>query len=1484
MYVKKVVLLSLFTLWSSLALWSQQQPTAAQVDPLAVRPADRVTQVVNNLQLIVLRNQHYPLATPENEIGMVPPAQRMEHMVLLLWPDQSQETALAQLIKDQQTPGSPHYHQWLTPKIFGQHFGISQNDLNQVVNWLKRSGFEVEQTPASHRTIVFSGTAGQVESAFHTSMRRYFAQGHNHYANATDPEIPRALAPVVRGVVSLHDFRSAPASVPAPDYTDGNGGNFLAPADWATIYNVLPVYGQYDGTGQSVAVVGRSDISLQDVEAFRTTSALPANDPTTILAGPDPGIGDFADQLEATLDVEWAGAIAKGAAVDFVTAESGSTDGVYLSAQYAVDNTVAPILAVSYGACEAALGSTGNDFFNGLWAEAASLGMSVFVASGDSGAAGCDSADSATASAGLGVNGICSSPYATCVGGTLFDDTADASEYWASTNGVGNLTALSYIPELAWNESASTGTLYASGGGVSTVYSKPSWQAGPGVPADGARDVPDVSTAGATHDAYVIQFQGAPFFVGGTSAATPSLASLVGLVLQETGTWQGNINPTLYTLATRQAYGGTAVFQDITSGNNSVPGQTGYSAGPGYDLVTGVGSVNASNLVTQWSSAATPAPLVSLQPSSLAFGNQTVGTTSSSQTVTLANPGNATLSITSIALTGANANQFAVTNTCGTMPASVKAGANCAISVTYAPTASGAASASVTVTDNAVGSPHSVSLTGTGTTPTVSLNPASIAFGNQLVGTTSAAQAVTLSNTGVGTLSITSITITGTNPAAFTELTTCGASLSPGASCTISVTFAPVTSGAKSASLNFNDNALDTPQSVALTGTGTVPAVSLSPGTIAFGNQTVGTASAATVVTLHNTGLATLTITNIAFTGANPGQFAQTNNCAATVSAGATCTISVTFVPITTGSKSASLTVTDSAAGSPHSVTMTGTGTSTPTVRLSPGSLDFGTSQEVGTTSSPRTIHLTNTGNATLTITSIGLAGVGANQYGQNNTCGTVPATLNAGVSCSISVTFAPTAAGAAAAATVSVADNASGSPQTVTLTGTATAPAVSLNPASIAFGNQPVGTTSSATAVTLNNTGNGPLSITSITFTGTNPGQFAQTNTCGATVYAGGSCTISVTFVPITTGSKSASLTVTDNASDSPESVALTGTGTPAAPVVSLNHTSLAFGNQVVNTTSAAQTVTLKNTGNASLSITSIALTGANANQFALVNPCGASLGAGNSCIISVTFSPTVAASASASLTFTDNAADSPEAVTITGTGTAAAAPVVSLSPTSIPFGLEVLGVTSTAQTVTLQNTGTATLTITSIGLAGTNASQFLISANTCGGTLNAAANCTISVTYTPSTLASAYALVTITDNAAGSPHSVSLSGMGTPQLTLNPPLIAFGPLQVGDTSVAQTVTLTNNFSSTINLTSTAITGANADQFAIASTTCAATLAAGNSCTVSVQFEPTNVASATAALTVTDTAFGSPHSVALTGMGTTTGSVVPVRTHRLIH
>ena len=578
--------------------------------------ADRITRPVEQNVRTRWSGSRHPLARPEFDAGRVRAEAPVQRIVLVLQPDAVQERDLERLLAAQQDPVSPQFHQWLTPEEFGRQFGLSDHDLNQIVRWLEDQGFAVEAVPAGRRQVVFSGTAGQIEKAFHTELHEYRVNGALHHANSTDLEIPSALAPALGGILSLNDFHSKPMHTgiqpagTAPEYTSSSGVHYISPGDFAAIYNLGPLYGSStNGKGQSIAIVARSNLNITDVEAFRASFGLITNDPTVIVNGSDPGVLANAELGEVQLDTEWAGAVAPNASIQVVVSGSTQgTDGVALSAQYIVNASLAPIVSVSFGNCESSLGRSGNQFWNALWQQAASQGMSVFVASGDSGAADCDDSPAATGTT-ADVNGLCSSPYATCVGGTQLNDTINPAQYWYSTN-TNRVSAIGYIPEAAWNESGSAGgsALWASGGGASHTYSKPTWQTGRGVPADNHRDVPDVALASASHDGYLFYMNGSSYVGSGTSVAAPSFAGLMALIVSRQGTRQGNANPSLYTLAANQTRGGSAVFHDITSGNNSVPGVSGYSAGAGYDQVTGLGSVNANLLVNAWNNGSAPPP------------------------------------------------------------------------------------------------------------------------------------------------------------------------------------------------------------------------------------------------------------------------------------------------------------------------------------------------------------------------------------------------------------------------------------------------------------------------------------------------------------------------------------------------------------------------------------------------------------------------------------------------------------------------------------------------------------------------------------------------------------------------------------------------------------------------------------------------------------------------------------------------------------
>jgi uncharacterized protein (TIGR03437 family) len=596
--------------------------------PVLAQP-NRIAGRIDNRQRISLRGHIHPKAVPEFDQGAVDPALILPRVTVFLKPSPAQQTALDQLLAEQQDPSSANYHQWLTPEQFADRFGASQSDIDKIVAWLQGQTLAVTSVARSRNAISFSGSAAAVGQAFGVELHHYLANRERHFANPTEPAIPAALAGIVGAVRGLNDFRMKPASlrrqvVPEaaePAYTSSTTGNhYLAPGDTATIYNLKPLFGSgIDGSGQSLVVVGQSQVRLADIQLYRSTFNLPAKDPQLILVpnDTDPGIST-GDLGESELDLELAGAAAPNATILFVY----SSD-VVTSAQYAIDQNLAPVLSMSYGSCEAEDFQSDAASFDALGRQANAQGITWFAASGDSGAADCASGSGPTG--GLSVDIPASLPEVTGIGGTEF--TEGGGTYWNVANDGNSASARSHIPETAWNDTALDGSPSASGGGASIFFAKPSWQVGPGVPADGARDVPDVAfAASADHDGFLIYSsdgcggaRGSTVacrqVVGGTSTGPPSFAGLLALLNQQLSaggaqsTGVGNINPNLYSLAQSAA----AAFHDVTTGDNKInvtcpirsrtsctPGLAGYAAGPGYDQVTGLGSVDAAALITAW--------------------------------------------------------------------------------------------------------------------------------------------------------------------------------------------------------------------------------------------------------------------------------------------------------------------------------------------------------------------------------------------------------------------------------------------------------------------------------------------------------------------------------------------------------------------------------------------------------------------------------------------------------------------------------------------------------------------------------------------------------------------------------------------------------------------------------------------------------------------------------------------------------------------
>ncbi len=676
-------------------------------------PAARVliTRPLDSSRLHRLAGNTRPEANTQNDRGKVADTFAMNHMLLQLQRSPEREQAVEAFIDQQHDSHSPNFHNWLTAVQFGQLYGPASPDIETVSEWLRSSGFTVNTVYPSGMLIDFSGTAGQVLTAFHTEIHKLSVNGKDHIANMSDPQIPEALAPVVAGVVSLHDFWPHNMKKAAPRYKVEF--QLVVPADLATIYDLNPAFAAgYTGKGQTIAVLEDSDLyNTADWNTFRKVlglSTYTAGSLSTINPASPSGASNCSDagvngdDIEATLDAEWASAAAPDASIQLATcANTATTFGVLIAGQNLINAKVPPqIISDSYGGCEAETGAAANASYNSSTQQAVAEGISVFVAAGDEGAASCDY-HLAAAAHGIGVDSAASTPYNVAVGGTDFADTYQntTNTYWGSTNNTSNYgSALSYIPEIPWNDSCAGSILavflgYSVGygpsgycgtamaeiyqnlevaagsggpsgcatgvpaenlvvGGTCKGYPKPSWQTGvTGIPNDGVRDLPDVSlfaSNGLWGHYYVVCFSdpsnggfpctGPPFNwagAGGTSFSSPIMAGIQALVNQKMGSAQGNPNPVYYKLAASSV--ASSVFHSITTGDIAVncsgdlncfgagfvgrgeatpvtgfdgngalstSGQTytpAFAAGPGWNFATGLGSVDAFNLISNWS-------------------------------------------------------------------------------------------------------------------------------------------------------------------------------------------------------------------------------------------------------------------------------------------------------------------------------------------------------------------------------------------------------------------------------------------------------------------------------------------------------------------------------------------------------------------------------------------------------------------------------------------------------------------------------------------------------------------------------------------------------------------------------------------------------------------------------------------------------------------------------------------------------------------
>jgi hypothetical protein len=1494
----------------------------AQTNPV---PA-RVTQAVDMRNIVTLRGNVHPLARPEFDQGTAPDDLPTERILLVLQRGADQEAALRQLLDDQQSKSSPQFHRWLTPEQFGRQFGPTDSDIQAVTDWLTDQGFQVNHVAKGRTVIEFSGTAGMVRQVLGAEIHKFRVNGEDYWANATDPQIPAALAPVVAGFASLNNFprqlkpavnaysRSQATGEVHPLLTlSSNGTNYyaVAPMDFATIYNVLPLWNAgVDGTGQTIAIVSDSNIYLSDPESFRNAFGLPAKDPLIILDGPDPGITD--DESAADIDVEWSGAVARNATIDLVV--SGTTEstwGIDLSTLYVIDNNLAPVLSVSYGECEQFLGAAGNAFYYATREQGAAQGITIISASGDSGSATCDySSTEVAAQYGLTVNGLASTPFTVAVGGTDFGDVNTWSQYWNSTNSSsGYESALSYIPETTWNSScaagglasgcASLGTpsptninLAGGGGGPSTCglwngagssaacasgYPKPAWQTGVGVPQDGVRDIPDISlfaSPGTNNSFYVFcewdAIPGYPscvppgtwYFVGagGTSFGAPAFAGIMAMVNEKTGQRQGNANYVLYPLAAQPGASCTSsaaavgnsncIFYDIVNGNNSVACVAGspncsdqtktgfgilvnpvdnstpaWETTTGYDMATGLGSVNAANLVNQWNSvsfnpttttlSSFPATITHGQPVSFTV-NVTSGSgtptgdfsliaqVSSTQTIgmgsfTLGSGGSFTG--TTDMLPGGSYNVVAhyagdgshgasdstsqpvtvgkesslanvqlawcdyTSDTCTFGLTNLNYGASYGFfllraNVTNAngqPCASPAAAlitypcptGTVTVTVNGQ-APWDYQNPGGGSSGVYTLNSQGYAEDQyiQIPGGTNQIVASYSGDNGYNASTSTPLSVSITKAPTTTTITNVPQSPLAGTGMTVTVTVTTQSHGLVPSGLVQIYNG------TALIGGG--------------GDYTGSNGSATSFASVT----AYLSATTPAGTSTLTAQYPGDDRYASSTSP----PVTVTALDYALSSNPSSITIPAPGQSATATIIVTSVNGFSNTVYLSTSSSCF---TGATCTLSPTSVTVTPTspGQSTLTITTTASSNTppsppGHVRPGFRRIIG--PWILAGLLALLVLLSLLKTrrravagllATGLALAGIWAACGGGGGGGGGGS--GSGAVPLVNLSPASINFGQQATGVTSAAQSVTLSNVGTASLSLPSIIVVGNDPGDFAQTNNCGSSLASGASCNINVTFTPTTTGSRTATLMIYDNASGNPHTAGLSGTGI-TAPVMSLSPTSMAWGYQVIGTPTSPESAMLANPGPLPTTVSSIALSGANPGDFSQTNNCGNSFAVGTDCYIYLTFTPTASGTRSASLVVTDNAGNSPQTISLSGAGIS---PMIAISPPSLTFGNQYWDTMSSPQTLTLTNISQAPVSLSYPGIGGLNYADFGVETNSCGTTLTVGANCAVAVYFFPHSTGSRNALFALSFTANGLTGTQSAPLSGTCVMMPTPP-----------------------------------------------------------------------------------------------------------------
>lgn len=1045
----------------------------------AQQPAARLTAEINDKERATIQGTHPLKARPEFDAGRMDPAAKLQGVTIVFARTAAQEADLQALIAAQQDPGSPSYHKWLTPEEFGARFGVADADLAQVQSWLEQRGFNVDSIARSKNSMSFSGTVAQIEATFGIEMHNYKIEGETHFAPSQDLSIPAVLAPLVQAVTNLSTFRPKshlrrrdPRTTVNPNFTSSQTqSHFMGPGDVATIYDVTPAYkAGYNGAGQTIAVVGQSDIVMADIENFQKAAGFAIKDPVRVLV-PNSGTATVrsGDEAESDLDLEYTSTIASGATIDFVYTGNSPNFNVFNAISYAITNNLAPIISVSYGLCESGLGGqAGYNAENSVFPQAATQGQSITVAAGDSGSTDCYGETGLTTAQqqALAVDFPASSQYVTAMGGTEFPaaDTASTNTtYWQPASGTDVISsALSYIPETPWNDDAIANALSSGGGGASAFNPRPSWQTGvPGISGT-MRLVPDISLAsspnytgylycssdtastgvtGSCSNGFRDTNNKNLTVAGGTSFAAPIFAGMLAILNQNLkSTGQGVINSTLYTLAANSTTYGKA-FHDITNGGNqclvpgtkvcSTTGASEYPATTGYDEATGLGSIDFFNLLSAW-------------------------------------PGSTT------SLVASKTTPAAATST----PAS---GASDTITITVA---SGSSSTTTTPTGT-------LTIVVDGTTQTSSLalvngsatfNFSSTAIGAHTISATYSGDTTYAASTG-------SVTVTVVSATLITSKTTeVAANTTPASGATDAITIA-VASGSPSSTT--------TPTGTVAVSVDGTPAstLTLANGSATYNFSSTVTGSHAIAATYSGDTTYAASTTSITVTVAAPVQVASQTTVAAATSTptfGASDTITIT---VASGSTSSTATPTGK-------VTVSVDGAQAPTLTLTNGSVTYNFSS---TSVGAHTISAAYAGDTTY-LSSSGSVGVTVPPVASNTAVAAATSTPASGASDAITITVTSSLAASTAVPTGTV---------TISVDGTAQTPALNLTngAATYNFSSMTAGAHTVSAAYAGNTTYAGSNGSVSVTVSAP-PKSFTVAAT-NVTVASGTSGTSTVTVTP---------------------------------------------------------------------------------------------------------------------------------------------------------------------------------------------------------------------------------------------------------------------------------------------------------------------------------------------------------------------------------